>query len=482
MSLDKKFLRLLLLGLIAGFFASAFTLGAESNRVLIVVGPSTHPPGTHEVAAGARLMKYCLENMANVPDVTAEIVSEWPHEPSKLNAFGTVVFIGDTFPPQRLPQTETILAQIDTMMARGCGIVCVHYATGLWGKDVTDKGEHPLLGWLGGYFANKTCPHHQGIAEIYPAATITPAALDHPISRGWKEFTLHDEPYINNYFGGDNNQLATNVTALATSMLPPKSPKQETVAWCVNRADSGRGFAIVMPHFYKNWGMDDLRRFILNGIVWTAKIEVPAEGVQTTLPDLETFSPAAIASLSASDLAQRVIKAAGGKDKLLSRFTIQEKLNVSDDLEKPGKPRESVFDGHHDWWFRSGTGRWEKKVNEPAADLVWVWTLQALLDAKSKLVLLPSIKDGDQTLLGLRISETIKPAIDVYFDKANLRLARIDWGKDINHFSDWQEHDGTMYPAKCIGYRKDTGKPWFVSEIVDLKRLTNLPEQLGRDQ
>jgi hypothetical protein len=26
---------------------------------------------------------------------------------------------------------------------------------------------------------------------------------EHPISRGWKEFMLHDEPYINNYFGAN---------------------------------------------------------------------------------------------------------------------------------------------------------------------------------------------------------------------------------------------------------------------------------------
>lgn len=270
------------------------TYSAEPKRVLIFVGPSTHPPGTHEVAAGGRLMQYCLQNMANVPGVTAEVVSEWPRDASKLNTYSTIVFIGDTFPPQRLPETETILAQIDMMIARGCGIVCVHYATGLWGKDVTESGSHPLLVWLGGYFANKTCPHHQGVAEVYAAATITPTKSGHPIQRGWKEFTINDEPYINNYFGGEGNQMAKNVTALATSLLPPKSPKQETVAWCVERNDGGRGFAIVMPHFYKNWADDDLRRFIMNGIVWSAKLDVPADGVQTTLPDLNTFSPASV--------------------------------------------------------------------------------------------------------------------------------------------------------------------------------------------
>ncbi len=275
-------------------FIAATVFAAEPTRVLIVVGPSTHPPGSHEVAAGGRLLKHCLENMSNVPDVSAELVYEWPHEPSKLDSVSTVCFIGDTFPPQRLPGTSNTLAQLDAMMSRGCGIVCVHYATGLWGQDVGENGEHPLLGWLGGYFANKTCPHHQGIARIFESATISPAAPEHPISRGWSEFTLRDEPYINNYFGGEENQLAPNVTSLATSMLPPESPQQETVAWCVKRADNGRGFAIVMPHFYKNWAMDDLRRFILNGIVWTANREVPEEGVQTRLPDLKTFSPASV--------------------------------------------------------------------------------------------------------------------------------------------------------------------------------------------
>ena len=49
-----------------------------------------------------------------------------------------------------------------------------------------------------------------------------------------------------------------------------------------------------MPHFYKNWALDDLRRFILNGIVWTAKLEVPADGVMTTLPELTSFQPASM--------------------------------------------------------------------------------------------------------------------------------------------------------------------------------------------
>ena len=274
-------------------FCTSSIFAADPAHVLIVVGPSKHPAGSHEVAAGGRLMKHCMETMANVPGVKADVVYEWPTQALR-DAASTVVFIGDTFPVGRLPNPQQNLADLGVMMQRGCGIVCVHYATGLLGEDVTPEGDHPLLGWLGGCFANRSCPHHESFARIFKAATIIPAAAQHPIARGWHEFTLHDEPYINNYFGKGENKLAANVTALATSLLPPENPKRETVAWCVERSDGGRGFGIVMPHFYKNWSNEDLRRFILNGIVWTAKLEVPAGGVQTTLPDLKEFKPVSV--------------------------------------------------------------------------------------------------------------------------------------------------------------------------------------------
>ncbi len=51
--------------------------------------------------------------------------------------------------------------------------------------------------------------------------------------------------------------------------------------WC--RADGGRGFACTGPHFHASFGNDDLRRLVLNAILWTANIEVPQGGVQSTV-------------------------------------------------------------------------------------------------------------------------------------------------------------------------------------------------------
>lgn len=290
MTAGRQRLKRVILVLVAALAVCQLGSAAETARVLIVVGPSRHPPGSHEVAAGGRVIKHCLEHMANVPGVRADLVDDWPQEKALREAASTVVFIGDTFPPNRFPNAKRNLAELDAMMKRGCGIVCIHYATGLRADDVADDGEHPLLHWMGGYFATR-CKHHQSVARVYPAATITPAAPQHPVSRGWREFTLPDEPYTNNYFSKHGNQPARNVTVLATSMLPPEMAKRETVAWGVERADGGRGFGVVMLHYFKNWGHEDLRRFVLNGIVWTAKLDVPAEGVTTRLPDLATFKP-----------------------------------------------------------------------------------------------------------------------------------------------------------------------------------------------
>ena len=267
---------------------------ADSARILVVVGPSNHPPGSHEVAAGGRLLQNALQSVENVDGILVDLVYEWPRDKALRDAASTVVFIGDTFPPNRFENPDRNLADLAEMMGRGCGIVCLHYATGLLGEDVRPDGDHPLLRWLGGYFANRSCPHHRSFARVYPEARIEPAVPGHPVSRGWKAFTIHDEPYTNNYFGGQGNRPGPNVTALATSMLPPAEPRREVVAWGVERADGGRGFGIVMPHFYKNWRNDDLRRLILNGIVWTARLPVPDGGVETGRPDLEAFNPESV--------------------------------------------------------------------------------------------------------------------------------------------------------------------------------------------
>lgn len=57
--------------------------------------------------------------------------------------------------------------------------------------------------------------------------------------------------------------------------------KPETMMWAVERADGGRGFGFTGGHFHLNWQNDDQRRLILNALVWLAKLDVPAGGIDS---------------------------------------------------------------------------------------------------------------------------------------------------------------------------------------------------------
>ena len=48
--------------------------------------------------------------------------------------------------------------------------------------------------------------------------------------------------------------------------------------WAVERPDGGRGFGFTGGHFHDNWANDDVRKVVLNALVWVTKLDVPAGG------------------------------------------------------------------------------------------------------------------------------------------------------------------------------------------------------------
>ncbi len=183
----------------------------------------------------------------------------------------------------------------------------------------------------------------------------------------------------------------------------------------------------------------------------------------------ETDAPAAV---------RKIVDAAGGSDKLLKLFRIKERLNVSADPNAKGKDRVSVLEPPTYWWV--GTKERVSQEKEPATFLVWAWTLGAISDPKSKVEAIPDVVENEKPAIGLRVSGTITPAMDLYFDKADHKLVRIDWRSDIHRFSDWKEVDGVKYPAKVVGYKKSSGKQWYNTEILEIERLKQLPAGLKR--
>jgi hypothetical protein len=180
-------------------------------------------------------------------------------------------------------------------------------------------------------------------------------------------------------------------------------------------------------------------------------------------------------------IVKKVFDAVGGEAKLLRLFRARETVNVSSDPDKKAPERVSVYEPPKYWWTgKNERVKDEAKPDEPAIFLVWAWTLGILNDPATKLEVIPEIVESNKPAIGLRVSGSVTPPMDIYFDKDESRLVRIDWRSDIHRFSDWKEVDGVKYPAKCIGFKKNSDKPWYFSEIVELERLNDLPADLKR--
>jgi hypothetical protein len=271
--------------------ADAGAAPAAHKKIVFISGPCPHSPGSHEAEAGARVMKYCLEHAAGLPPIETIACAGWPADDKLLRGAAVVVFTGDLFPPECFPERDLAMATLRELLATGCGNVCLHYALGLKAEKVAEDGTHPLLDWLGGYYAANG-KHHKSSGGFCEKIEYLPAVGHHPILRGWKAFSFQGESYWDLYFGKQGP--SPPVVPIATSMLPPEEPKPQITAWALERKDGGRGVGLSPPHYFREWRSDDLRTLVLNGIVWAAKIEVPAAGVQCKLPDLSTFQPKSV--------------------------------------------------------------------------------------------------------------------------------------------------------------------------------------------
>jgi hypothetical protein len=259
-------------------------LAADSRKVVFIAGRPSHGPGEHEHRAGCLLLKGCLDK---VPGITSEVYTNgWPDNPDAAFAGAATIVVysdGGTGHPLLQDEHPKIIGEL---MNKGVGLVCIHYAV----EPTKEKGEKEFLDWIGGAFEINWSVNPTWNADYKQLP-------NHPITRGVKPFVIHDEWYFHMRFRDGMKGVTPILTAVAPESTMSrrdgthegnpsvreavKNDEPQHTAWACERADGGRGFGWTGAHYHRNWGNDNFRRLVLNAILWTAKAEVPADGVQS---------------------------------------------------------------------------------------------------------------------------------------------------------------------------------------------------------
>ena len=267
------------------------TLHAADRKLVMIAGPVSHPPLMHEFKAGSLLLQKRLEGVAGLKTVL--VTNGWPTklvdgkkvDDNSVFEGADAVFIYSDGGGNHPGVQPDRLGVLGALVKKGVGIGMAHYAV----EVLPDKGGPEWKDWIGGHYENSfSCnPIWDADYQSFPV---------HPITRGVKPFKAKDEWYFNMRFregktGVKDILVATPSDAVRDGpYVHPKGPyphiqaakgKPETMMWAVERPDGGRGFGFTGGHFHLNWQNDDQRRLILNALVWLAKLDVPAGGIDS---------------------------------------------------------------------------------------------------------------------------------------------------------------------------------------------------------
>ena len=278
-SLKMKFLSPFLIFLLPFLYLIA------EKKVVFIAGKKSHGYFSHEHIAGSKLLSKYINN-ANVGIKSIVVTDDgYPKDPSILNDAASIVVYCDGGGRHLL---NPHLKEFDQLMKKGIGLACIHY-----GVEVPKgaPGDY-FLKWVGGYFETNWSVNPHWVANF----TMMP---NHPVASGVGLFSIHDEWYYHMRF----REAMKGVTPILSSLPSEETLKRKDgphsnnphvreavikrkeaqhVAWVYQRAsdyNNGRGFGFTGGHNHVNWGSDNFRKLVLNGIAWTAKVEIPSSGL-----------------------------------------------------------------------------------------------------------------------------------------------------------------------------------------------------------
>ena len=238
----------------------------KAPKVVLVAGSNYYKPGEHEYVAGCAVLMDLLKQNG----VTPVLAIDWPKKPDTLAGAKTVVFFFDGAEKHQVLKDDRI-SKIQKLMGEKVGLVQLHQ-TADYPKDFGDKAR----GWAGGAWEKGKGDRAHWVTEV----DVFP---DHPVCRGVKPFKIDDGWLFKNTFVPEMK----GVTPILRTWNPKATVKptdgQDVVAWTYERPESGRSFTFTGAHLHASFAEEGYRRMLVNGILWTAGVDIPKGGAKVEL-------------------------------------------------------------------------------------------------------------------------------------------------------------------------------------------------------
>ena len=241
--------------------------------LLLGQSPDGHPWSTHEYMAGIRILAQCLQPVKNLQTIIVKADEPWNEGPELLDgADGAVVFLSEG--AKWLQQNRSRLEAFKRLAQRGGGLVVIHWGMGC--REAKDIDEFVKL--FGG------C--HGGPDRRYKIVSVETEIVqpNHPVTRGISSFEVKEEFYYTLKF-------PKSAEAIVPLIQVPIEGKSHTVSWAWKRDDGGRSFGFSGGHYHANWRLEEYRRLITQGILWTLKISVPKAGLPLKFSEIDLTLP-----------------------------------------------------------------------------------------------------------------------------------------------------------------------------------------------
>jgi len=245
----------------------------QLKKIVLVAGETAKidKMGHHDYLAGCHCLEVLLKQTPGVEVI--QVTEGWPADEQTLENAHSIVFYTDGGGKQAFLSTPQRLEKMQALVDAGVGLVMLHQAV-----DFPDEFGDQAIGWLGGvYLTGRSGRGHWDSKHVdFPEHPITRGVIPWEINDGW----LNALVFVKGMQG---------ITPLVWSGKEYQGSRAgldgDVVGWAYERpsplaggSSRGRSFSFTGLDAHEAWARVGMRQMIVNGVLWTAGVEVPASG------------------------------------------------------------------------------------------------------------------------------------------------------------------------------------------------------------